>query len=350
MASKTSPLVSVCIPVYETEVYLEQCLRSVITQDFESFEVVIVSDASRGKDGAGRNCKKIVHAAQKECKKLRRQNKLTPVDFTFIENRENRGIIEVRRTLVTASRGHYIAMLDSDDEFVSGALSAMYSASCNGKTDIVQGSSVAGVFDESGKLFVSEHNKYGNTLCGTLKGHEIFHRWVTEDGVTGILWAKLIKRSVFIHAFEHIHYTECNLAEDYMIFFFVSLLTDSYTGIKNHVYNYRLESGVSSGKAITSLEKWKKICSTASVFTVISLYLEENSEKNVITKEENLAIRRRAMFYLMNNIQQMKHSVSSELQAEAQEMLCEYWGKDFVEKMIASYEKGNEKMTLKKSL
>ena len=43
-----TPDISVCIPVYETEEYLEQCLRSVILQDFDSFEIVIVSDASRG--------------------------------------------------------------------------------------------------------------------------------------------------------------------------------------------------------------------------------------------------------------------------------------------------------------
>ena len=56
---KSAPLISICIPVFETEPYLEACLDSVITQDFLSFEVVVVSDASRGKDSKGRSAKKM---------------------------------------------------------------------------------------------------------------------------------------------------------------------------------------------------------------------------------------------------------------------------------------------------
>jgi len=37
---KSQPLISVCIPVFETECFLAQCLRSVYTQDFDSFDII----------------------------------------------------------------------------------------------------------------------------------------------------------------------------------------------------------------------------------------------------------------------------------------------------------------------
>ena len=116
MLQKTSPLISVCIPVFDTEPFLAQCLRSVIVQDFPSFEVIVVSDASRGHDENGRSAKQIVKLAQKECKKLRKATNLPPVLIRFVENRENRGLIEVRRTLCYEARGFYMTQVDSDDE------------------------------------------------------------------------------------------------------------------------------------------------------------------------------------------------------------------------------------------
>ena len=70
-----SPLITVCIPVFDTEPYLAQCLLSVYTQDFSDFEVVVVSDASRGKDEKGRTAKKIVKMAQKYCDRFRKKKR-----------------------------------------------------------------------------------------------------------------------------------------------------------------------------------------------------------------------------------------------------------------------------------
>ena len=119
------PLISVCIPVYNTEPYLLQCLRSVITQSFADFEIIVVSDSSRGKDGRGRSAKKIVRLAQKECNAFRKQNKLSKLKIHFVEHRENRGILEVRRTLCYEAHGQYICFVDSDDELESGALNLL---------------------------------------------------------------------------------------------------------------------------------------------------------------------------------------------------------------------------------
>lgn len=322
------PLISVCIPVYNTEPFLLQCLRSVFVQEFDDFEILIVSDASCGKDEKGRSAKKIIKLAQKECNAFRNKNGLSNIKIRFIEHRENHGILEVRRNLCNESCGEYICFVDSDDELEQGALTAL--ASMDHGADIIQGKSNSGTFDQAGNFVPSKINRYNSITIGELKEHQIFHEWVTAGKITGVVWGKLIKRSLLVKAFENIPYSECNMAEDYLISFFVNQFAKVYVGIDSKVYRYRITSGVSSSRKIDTLRKWEMICSTANVFTVIIQWIKENESTSKITPEELQHIKRQTSVYLANNLKQMKATVVPELQQQARKMLCDYWGEHFV--------------------
>ncbi len=326
---KVSLLVSVCIPVFSTESYLAQCLHSVYTQNFDSFEIIIVSDASRGKDEKGRNARKIVKLAQKESDRLRKSKKMSKVPFKFIEHRENRGLVEVRRTLCYEASGLYITQCDSDDKLEPGALSALYMASQKSGADITHGTSTAGVFDENENFIPTSENRYGKIFYGAIGGHDVFHRWLVNGDFTANTWGKLIKRDLLMRAYENIPYTECNMAEDVLLFFFLGQYAKSYIGIKSKVYRYRMNTGMSSHRKIDTMQKWKMICSTASVFSVLSTWITENE----IPEDEVNKIREMTRYYLANNLKQLHEAVIPELQEQARGMLCDYWGKDFVEKM-----------------
>lgn len=330
------PLVSVCIPVYNTEPYLLQCLRSVIMQEFSDFEIIIVSDSSPGKDAQGRSAKKIVRLAQKECNAFRKQNKLSKLKIHFVEHRENRGILEVRRTLCYEAQGQYICFVDSDDELERGALRALSGSfdpfdKLRDRADIIQGKSTSGTFDDNGNFTPSEKNRFDKITIGQLTGHQIFHEWITGGNITGVLWGKLIRRQLLVKAFENIPYSECNFAEDYLISFFLTQSAKLYIGLDQKVYRYRITSGVSSSRKIDTLHKWEMVCSTASVFTVISQWLKSNQPKSQITPEEVNYIRLKTSVYLANNLRQMKETVIPELQPAARQMLCDYWGEHFVQ-------------------
>lgn len=340
---KSAPLISVCIPVFETEAYLAQCLRSVITQDFESFEIIIVSDASRGRDGQGRSAKKIVRLAEKECKKIRKEKNLPAVSFRFIEHRENRGLIEVRRTLAYEAKGQYLTQVDSDDEMAENALSLLYSSVQKYGADITHGTSTAGVFDEQGNFTLCKENRYGKIHYGIID-KDVLKSWLLDSSFTANTWGKLIKRELFIKAYENIPYTQCNMADDVLLFFFIALYAKSYVGIEDKVYRYRVNTGMSSTRKIDSIKKWRMICSTASVFSIISEWIkntEESGTGQVLSEEEINCIRRMTAFYLANNLQQLRETVVPELQSAARQLLCEYWGESFVNRVEKLLENAN---------
>ena len=325
------PLITVCIPVFQTEPYLAACLRSVYMQDFASFEVVVLSDRSPGKDEKGRSAKKIVRLVQKECDGWRKSHNLPPVKIRFLEHRENRGCVEVRRTLVYESKGKYLAMIDSDDEYMEGALSCLYEAAISKNADIVHGTFVSGEYDSEGIFHATAETKCGRIFYGTKEGLDIARSWFSGL-FNGNVCGKLIEKSVYEKAFEQIPYTECNMADDLLIFFFVGMNARRYVGIENKIYRYRINSGMSSHRKIDTLKKWKMICTSSSVFSIISQWLKENND-GLLSPSDIEHLGKVTLSYLANNIRQLRASVIPELQEEAKLMLYDFWGESFVKKV-----------------
>ena len=330
--STDNPHISVCIPVYKTEPYLGHCLASVFKQDYDSFEIVIVNDASTGRDLRGWKAKKIIRHAHKEGNSWRRKQGLSAIKVNFSEHSENRGILEVRRTLTYEAKGQYCLHLDSDDELTPDALSLLWKGNIEaGPFDIIHGRFNSGWYDEDGTFLSTDETKCGAITYGKVENHDIFHKWLFH-GISGNVCAKLIRRELFFRAFENIPYCECNLADDFLIFFFISLFAKSYIGLENKIYLYRINSGMTSEGKIDSLKRWKLISSASSVFTVISEWIKDNpSDCKIITEEEVSKLREQGRHYLLSSLLQLNDLVIPELQTQAWEMLCDYWGKDLVE-------------------
>ena len=89
---------SILIPVYNVEIYLEQCLNSVINQTFDDYEVIVVDDGST--DNSSRICDAF---AEKYPEKI------------HVIHKENQGLISARRIAIDKARGEFCVFVDSDD-------------------------------------------------------------------------------------------------------------------------------------------------------------------------------------------------------------------------------------------
>ena len=94
-------MISVIVPVYNVETYLEECLDSIQNQTYTDFEVLLVNDGST--DGSQAICE---YYCQTD-KRFR------------LMNQTNQGQSVARNNGVTASTGEFIAFVDSDDIILS---------------------------------------------------------------------------------------------------------------------------------------------------------------------------------------------------------------------------------------
>lgn len=99
---KVKPKVSVIIPTYNRLPMVQEAVESVLAQDFEDFELIVVDDGST--DGTAEVIRKYGGRVR------------------LIEHAHNRGVSAARNTGILHSRGKYIAFLDSDDLWVKGKL------------------------------------------------------------------------------------------------------------------------------------------------------------------------------------------------------------------------------------
>lgn len=319
--------VSVCIPVYNAEKTLRTALDSVIraAQDFDAWEIILVNDGSSGRDENGFECKKIV-------KKFRRANRLSKHQVVYLEHKSNLGLLEARRTAIMAAHGKYLLILDSDDKLAPGALKVLYETAETNQADIVQGG--VEVFtnestEANEKRRLAFQKNANKLVAGPLCNSEILNSYLVKKNHTGFLWAKLFRRDLYLRALNHIPFTRCVFAEDFLQYFFICLEAKKYYGLQTPVYEYFVDSGISSFAKITSLERWEKICSTANVFTIIFTEIKNRN----LSLDQLEAIKFLSRSYLANNIKQLSEAVIPELQDQARSLLCDYWGEDFVELM-----------------
>ena len=343
-AAPSQVKISVCVPVYNTEETLGRALDSIVqaAQGFYGWEILAANDGSPGRDADGRNCKKIVRRFIKE-------NGLSKNQVIYIEHKSNLGLLEARRTLVQAARGDFVAMLDSDDQLLPGALETLWKAAQESGADIIHAAAIASAdgkpdaavknsaADERAKKRAAEvEQKANNIFLGALCGPDILDGFLTKKNHSGFLWAKLIRRSTYLAALERIPFSRLVFAEDFLQYFFISRAAKKYFGISAPVYRYAADTGISSLKKIASLDRWEQVCSAANVFAIIFSDLKEVSggqdgPDGALSLEQMEALRFLSRSYLANNLKQMEEQVAPQLQEAARAMLCDYWGEDFVQ-------------------
>ena len=90
-------MISVIVPVYQTERYLPRCIDSILTQSFRDFELLLIDDGS--KDSSGKICDRYV------CRDSR----------VRVFHKENSGVSDTRNFGLDHAKGDHIAFVDSDD-------------------------------------------------------------------------------------------------------------------------------------------------------------------------------------------------------------------------------------------
>lgn len=114
-----NPKVSVIVPVYNVESYLERCLDSLINQTLKDIEIITVNDGSTD------NSLDILNKYSNNDNRIK------------VINKENSGVSDCRNIAMKQMRGEYLTFVDSDDWINSNALEIMYTKAEEEKSDLV---------------------------------------------------------------------------------------------------------------------------------------------------------------------------------------------------------------------
>ena len=339
-----NPLISLSVPVYGTESALPAFLDSILEQHPLSgsyagqralpIEILIVNDGSPD----GSSLPKILKPYKKPLKKL-------GACLELLEHGTNLGTFEARRTLVNAARGDYVFFIDPDDTMPSDSLLNFYdgllASGCgilSNAADIIQGKMRLSVprLNPADKDAEEKFDAFSKSVQavhpGFLSGEEVLENFLIKKEHSSFLCAKLFRTGLLQEVYAELPHIFCIMAEDLLVYFFVLLKKPVYYGIDSFVYNYINDTGISSASQVINLDRWEKICSSASVFTIIFSYIQENPLDEKYVKELRIACNNQ----LKKIISKMKRDFADSLQAEAYAILCDYWGKDYVKQIEKS--------------
>lgn len=246
-----SDKISVIIPVHNADEYLDECLKSIVSQDYKNIEVILVDD------GTSPDSYSLYEKYAKECPGL-----------CVIEGKQD-GPAKARNRGLEKATGKYLVFVDADDYLSAGnALSLMFDESEKTNADVVVGN--------------YERLWKGKLLPAT--SHQSFAKYDRDSsdfrfgaffsvGTLSYVWGKMY-RTAFLKE-NNLKFDDFNYAEDKLLSFKIYSEGADYTFLDNSVYVYRKnESSISHGYRADSVESWMSIANVTQEYL-----LEKSLEK-----------------------------------------------------------------------
>lgn len=232
------PLISVIVPTYNVELYLRQCVDSIIHQTYRNLEIILVDDGSP--DHCGAICDEYA----------KKDNRIVVI------HKENGGLSDARNAGMRAMHGEYLMFVDSDDWLTEDCVERLYHLAEQNDADLVIGSSDRR--DEHNGLLPSVDNIYTQT---TIFDREQAMQDMLAHGCSA--WARLYRKD--IHA--GIDFPRGEINEDEAIVLEILSRCEKVVATEHIVYHYRCRSdSITTNDFSKKKLIWKDHCAANLVF------------------------------------------------------------------------------------
>ena len=227
---ESSPNISIIIPVYKAELYLKECVDSILAQSYGNFELILVDDGSP--DKSGELCD--IFASED--------------GRVLAFHKKNGGASSARKYGVEKARGHWILFVDSDDTMPGDAIKDLISHD-DGKSDII-----------AGTILYKTRNTVIKTEADstTIKPEEYIRLLLSRQTYFGPC-SKLIKCSLF----DGLKWNEDPRLfqnEDLLMLVLLSVKCTQHISISNEFVHYICEDKAGSMSTfLMSYEGWKML-------------------------------------------------------------------------------------------
>lgn len=199
--------VSVIVPVYNSEKYLEKCLNSIISQTEKDIEILCIEDGS-----TDRSWELLVDISKKDGR------------IHIWRNEENQGTAFTRNRGLDNASGEFITFVDPDDYIPEDAIERMYTAAVERKLDLLYGD--IETLSEFESYDMIEQTKIRKYAYEDTSGVLLFDRLVKNDEMIGAVWG--LYRKSFIEE-NHLRFRNGFYCED-IAFTFQAILLCKHAG------------------------------------------------------------------------------------------------------------------------
>ena len=249
------PLVSIVVPCYNVEKYVEACINSVILQDYKNWECILINDGSKD------NTFNLLKDFENRDRRIR------------VLTQENAGLSATRNRGIDDANGAFLYFLDSDDILSKDAIGILVASYQN--NDIITAITTKASFSEGNMTNVSrlQHPKEG-TITFENKHFEVLRRTM-ETGLTPVAQNRLYAKA-FIDQHE-LRFKSGILHEDELWFFETMLYARNVKFIDHETYFYRIDNqdSITSNVGDRNLESYiqvmEEICNKYSQNTHFSI-------------------------------------------------------------------------------
>lgn len=275
-----NPLISIILPIYNVQAYLDKCMKSLFLQTYENLEFVMIDDGS-----------------DIECSKLC-DTYLGKDARVVVYHKKNGGLSDARNYGINRATGEYITCIDPDDYVDCDYVEYLYKilVKYKAKMSIAQHR----VYYDNGSI--KENGTYGDEA---LKTEQCLERMLYHDVIDTSAWGKLYHKSLF----EKVKYPKGKLFEDIGTTYALMLQCDYIAVGYESKYNYIFHNNsIVNGKF--NLKKLDLIEMTDLMATdVLNSY--PNLEK---------AVKRRQLYARFSTLNQMLN-VGEEFEKEKKEIV-----------------------------
>ncbi len=236
-------LISVIVPIYNVEVYLPQCIDSIIQQTYRNLEVILVDDGST--DRSGIIC-----------------NQYAKKDFRIkVIHKNNGGLSDARNTGLDHAKGEYIGFIDSDDYIEKNMYEQLIFACKKYNKKIAM----------CGRNIVYKNN---NINMFTLKRQEC---WDAKKAVANLLSWKNIDSAAcdkifYASCFHNVRFPLNKINEDIFIMVKIINNADGIVHIGDAKYNYRFRPGSITSQKFSTKKMDLLIASEEVKYYCIAMY------------------------------------------------------------------------------
>ena len=166
---------SIILPIYNVEAYLEECVNSILMQSYRDYEIILVNDGSI--DGSPKLCDELV--AKHDCIK--------------VVHKKNGGLSDARNYGTAEATGEYVVYIDSDDFITSPDFLSKIAEKSKSGADLILYKYVK-YFHESKRMDTCRYS-YASAICESSYAGKI-RKLVEADAFYGMAWIKAVKRSL----------------------------------------------------------------------------------------------------------------------------------------------------------